>query len=54
MWEPVWNFQQTVMETTNWYKKYYQDDKSSIFELTSNQIQSYANLAKEKKIDWAQ
>ena len=33
-WKPVWNSEETFMNTTNWYKEYY----------TNNSIQSMNNL----------
>jgi CDP-glucose 4,6-dehydratase len=48
-WEPVWNFEQTVGFTINWYRDYYENNKV----LTEEHLTQYVHNAKEKGIVWA-
>jgi CDP-glucose 4,6-dehydratase len=38
-WKPIWNLQQTLQETINWYKAYY--NQHDMLQFTLQQIQSY-------------
>ncbi len=50
-WQPVWNFEQTVAATAEWY----QDEANgwNIHELTTQQIQTYHQAAAAKGLAWA-
>ncbi len=49
-WENVWNYQKSLKNTIEWYQKYY--EAGSI--LTSLQLDSYINDAKEMGMPWIQ
>lgn len=50
MWQNITNFNQTIQNTINWYKNYY--EKSVID--TKKELIKYINLAIKKKVIWAQ
>ena len=52
-WQSTMNFNETVEMTVEWYKQFYQQDGSSIHQLTTMQINQYAQLAKEQQMGWA-
>jgi CDP-glucose 4,6-dehydratase len=52
-WEPALNFNETIKMTVEWYKKFYQDKPGSIYKYTSRQIKEYTNIAKSRRILWA-
>jgi CDP-glucose 4,6-dehydratase len=52
-WQPNMSFKETVKMTVEWYKTFYQDDFSSIFDYTLNQIKEYTSLAQSRNIPWA-
>jgi CDP-glucose 4,6-dehydratase len=47
-WHSVWDFEQTVEKTIEWYKAYY--ERGSI--ITLNQIEEYVNDAKQHNLNW--
>ena len=51
-WEPALNINHTIDMTIDWYKKFYYK-KSDINSFTTNQINDYISIAKERKIKWA-
>lgn len=51
-WYPVMGFEETIEFTMSWYANFYLH-KNSVFEFTSNQINSYTSKAKELGIKWA-
>jgi len=51
-WKPVWDFNQTVHETTSWYKKV-STDTTCVGTITLEQINLYTTLAGQKNISWA-
>ena len=50
-WEPVWNFQETIFHTVNWYKSYY-EKQHDILKLSIKQIEEYSSAAKTKNLSW--
>ena len=52
-WRPVLQFEETVKMTVEWYKTYYQDINSSMYDFTISQIEDYISLAKCRDIEWA-
>ena len=52
-WLPTLKFEETVAMTANWYKAYYDDEKSSMPGVTIKQIQNYVLLAKKRGLQWA-
>jgi len=52
-WEPTLDFEETVMLTSEWYRKYYTAANSSeVFQITSSQIDFYWKLAKDRNNAW--
>jgi len=51
-WYPVFNIDNAISETVNWYKKYY-NNSEEIESYSENCINSYVNKAKKMKIEWA-
>lgn len=49
-WKPIWNFNETLSETINWYREYYINS----LVITKTQIYQYAEKAKAKNLSWAQ
>lgn len=50
-WEPVWNFNETIYHTVNWYKNFYVK-KDDSFQLSLNQIKDYTDSAISKGLSW--
>ena len=46
-------FEETVKLIVEWYKAFYQKDRTDIHEFTLNQIRFYMALAKERQLKWA-
>ena len=40
-WKPKLNFDETVEMTTTWYKNFYENKQTSVFELSKKQINYY-------------
>ena len=56
-WSPSLDFNETVELTVNWYKTFYslerEDKKINMLDFTEEQIKTYTDLAKIRKIKWA-
>ena len=50
-WRPVLTFAECADMTATWYQDFYADQ--SAFELTVKQIETYQQLARERKLVWA-
>lgn len=50
-WQPVWNFEETIAKTADWYLG--EANGSDPAELTRSQITAYQSAAAEKSIPWA-
>ena len=50
-WKPIWNFQQTIMQTINWYRQA-DDTVSDVQLLTIGQIQNYIYDATQQGLAW--
>jgi CDP-glucose 4,6-dehydratase len=48
-WKDVWNSDTTFEKTVKWYKEYYENNNT----LTSKDLNSYIDAAKNKKLAWA-
>ncbi|MCK5170034.1 MAG: CDP-glucose 4,6-dehydratase, partial [Bacteroidales bacterium] len=48
-WKPVWDIEQTLVKTIEWYKSFYLDGILN----TDNDLTEYIQLAKEKSLKWA-
>tara|TARA_Y100000813_G_C24133692_1_gene338844 strand:- start:413 stop:1204 length:792 start_codon:yes stop_codon:yes gene_type:complete len=51
-WEPVWNFNETIYHTVNWYKNFY-EKKDDVFQTSLKQIADYTRSAISKELSWA-
>jgi len=51
-WKNIYDIDETIKETISWYKSYY-TNKSSMYELSINQIINYVKTAKKNKLQWA-
>ena len=51
-WESTLDFNETVKMTVDWYKVFYQNESSSMYDITLKQIEQYTQLAKIKKMSW--
>jgi CDP-glucose 4,6-dehydratase len=52
-WLPTLNFQETVKMTVDWYRTYYNDPKTSMFDFTCHQIEEYSQIAVSFSNQWA-
>jgi CDP-glucose 4,6-dehydratase len=48
-WQPVWNFQQTIRYTINWYKEYYNHKKI----ISKDILYQYITDAQKKQLKWS-
>lgn len=53
-WYPVYEIENTVKKTIEWYKTYYMHEKVDMYEYTIQQIEEYENDAKIKKLVWGE
>ena len=51
-WYPVWHFEDTINNTIDWYRNFYDNGAETIIEFTSKQIDQYINAASEKGLEW--
>jgi len=51
-WQPVWNFEQTIAASVNWYRRC-AADASQARSLTLNQINDYVKAARSAGVPWA-
>jgi len=52
-WEPTLQFEETVRMTVGWYKAFYQEQHTSMYDYTVGQINEYKKLAQQRNILWA-
>jgi len=52
-WQPTLAFKETVEMTVEWYRHYYQNSTTSIYDFTMSQIEAYTKLASGRKLPWA-
>ena len=52
-WLPTLDFQETVKMTVDWYRNYYGDPQTSMFEFTCDQIDEYSRIANSRQNVWA-
>lgn len=48
-WQTIWNFEQTVSMTIQWYREYYENNKI----LTEETLKKYISTAKQKSVPWS-
>lgn len=53
-WKPVWDFEQTIELTSNWYKDFYTNENLNVAERSQADLDKYINDAKNKGIKWAE
>ncbi|MBP6323489.1 MAG: CDP-glucose 4,6-dehydratase [Chitinophagales bacterium] len=53
-WKPVWDFEQTILYTTNWYKDYLQHKIENTAERSLDDLKNYIKDARNKNINWTQ
>ncbi len=53
-WRPAMDLAETLNMTVSWYKTFYQDPSRDMRQMTLDQIATYATLAGERNIAWAQ
>ena len=51
-WLPTMDFTETVSMTVDWYKTFYEFSKNDMREFSCDQIDTYTNLAFERKRIW--
>lgn len=51
-WQPALNFEQTVNLTAEWYKDFYLNHKKEMANFSSEQIEQYIAIAKNRKLSW--
>ena len=44
-WQPILEFEETVLMTVEWYRHFYQNSSESMYNFTISQIEKYTNLA---------
>ncbi|MDU3336063.1 CDP-glucose 4,6-dehydratase [Paraclostridium bifermentans] len=52
-WRPLYNSNQAIAETVEWYKTYYQDSNINMKKFTINQIKKYVKYAEKSNIIWS-
>jgi len=52
-WRPVYHVHQAISETVNWYKEYYNNKSTEIYDFTLNQISNYVKEAQKYNIQWS-
>lgn len=53
-WHAVWEFEETVKRTAEWYRAFYENPTQSIADISLEQIKAYTNTAKSRGLLWAQ
>tara|TARA_X000000950_G_scaffold281902_1_gene379591 strand:- start:4481 stop:5503 length:1023 start_codon:yes stop_codon:yes gene_type:complete len=51
-WYPVLSFEETISLTVEWYRKFYEDKKTLMNDITSNQIDRYIAVATDRNLNW--
>ena len=51
-WMPTLTFDETVRFTVDWYKNYYENNYTNMFEFTALQIEEYTKLATDRALRW--
>ena len=51
-WEPVLTFDETVQMTSAWYQAFYESSSFCLLELTTQQINHYVELARDRDCKW--
>ncbi|MBX7227892.1 MAG: CDP-glucose 4,6-dehydratase [Chitinophagales bacterium] len=51
-WKPVWNFEQTILHTTNWYKDYYEINSNNLTNRSLLDLNTYIQDAVANNAVW--
>jgi CDP-glucose 4,6-dehydratase len=51
-WTAAWDVDETVRQIVDWYRAYYQDPESDMFDRSVRQIETYIQAAREKDLAW--
>jgi CDP-glucose 4,6-dehydratase len=52
-WRSTMGFEETVRMTVEWYKAFYENKETNMYDFSMKQIIEYTNLARDKGIEWA-
>ena len=52
-WHAIWDFEETVKNTSNWYKEFYENKSLNITDISTQQILEYTAKARKNKLEWA-
>lgn len=52
-WHSTLSYDKCVKFIAEWYRAYYEDNKTDMYDLTINQIKEYQEEAKRQKIEWS-
>jgi len=52
-WHAVWDFKETVRETVEWYRNFYEEPSQSIEGISVRQIADYTDAARGQGVEWA-
>jgi CDP-glucose 4,6-dehydratase len=52
-WYPTWEFEDAIARTVSWYRQRHQARNTAMLDLSSEQIDGYAEAARVKKLNWA-
>lgn len=52
-WKVILSFEETSAMTIEWYRTYYEQEKSQMFSLTNRQIGEYSSKARAERLLWA-
>ena len=53
-WQSTLRYGECVRFIADWYKAFYSEEETDIYQLTVNQINEYMNRAKEQNIGWTE
>ncbi|WP_446897221.1 CDP-glucose 4,6-dehydratase [Clostridium sp. LBM24168] len=53
-WHPVYDIENTVGSTMNWYREYYENRNDDMYEYTVKQIEQYENEAEVHNLIWSE
>ena len=53
-WQSTLKYEECVRFIADWYKAFYADTESDLYQLTVSQINEYMNRAKEQHIGWTE
>ncbi len=51
-WRAVYDFEECIRTTAEWYRAYYHGDKDKMFSFSMGQIAAYSNMAENRELVW--